>query len=314
MKPITQERDRLGFIGIGNMGRPIARRLLESGFRLTAYDRDHSKAEELVRHSATVAQSVSELSSSCNVLLSCLPSDEAVLDIYTGPDGVFANAQRGSLVIDLSTVYPETSQELSRLGAEHGIEVLDVTMSGSTPVAENGLLTLFGGGNKERFDGAESIFRVIAQKYFYLGPSGSGATMKLVVNTLLGIGMQAIAEAVVLGEKAGLNRNRLLEVLSQTAVVAPAHVGKLQRVMKRDYSPQFPIRLMNKDFGLILNLAAAVGARMPAAGAAFEINARQSNQGQEQDFSAVILQMEKQAHLDASGERQSRISVAPTKG
>src|SRR5216684_998089 len=293
MKPITQENDRLGFVGIGYMGRPIARRLLESGFKLTAYDRDHSKAEELIRYGGTAAQSVSELSSSCNVVLSCLPSDEAVLDIYRGPEGVFANAHRGSRVIDLSTVYPETSQELSRLGSEHGVEVLDVTISGSTPAAEKGLLTLFGGGNKECFDGAESIFRVIAQKYFYLGPSGSGATMKLVVNTLLGIGMQAIAEAVALGEKAGLDRNRLLDVLSQTAVVAPAHVGKLQRAM-------------NKDFGLILNLAAAVGARMPATVAAFEVNARQSEQGKEQDFSAVILQMEKQAHLDSSGNGRTR--------
>ncbi len=309
MKPITQENDRLGFVGIGYMGRPIARRLLESGFKLTAYDRDHNKTEELIQYGGSVAQSVSELFSSCNVVLSCLPSDEAVLDIYRGPGGVFAYAHRGSRVIDLSTVYPETSQELSRLGSEHEVEVLDVTISGSTPAAEKGLLTLFGGGNKECFDGAESIFRVIAQKYFYLGPSGSGATMKLVVNTLLGIGMQAIAEAVALGEKAGLNRNRLLDVLSQTAVVAPAHVGKLQRAMKSDYSPQFPIRLMNKDFGLILNLAAAVGARMPAAGAAFEINARQSDEGAEQDFSAVILQMEKQAHLDSTDNGRTRVGV-----
>jgi len=172
-----------------------------------------------------------------------------------------------------------------------------VTISGSTPVAEKGLLTLFGGGNKECFDSPESIFRVMVQKYFYVGPSGSGATMKLVVNALLGIGMQAIAEAVALGEKAGLDRNRLLDVLSQTAVIAPAHAGKLQRAKKNDYSPQFPIRLMNKDFGLILSLAAAVGARMPAAGAAFEVNARQSDEETEQDFSAVILQMEKYAHL-----------------
>src|SRR6202011_1515535 len=256
-------------------------------FKLTAYDRDHNKAEELMRYGGTAAQSIAELSASCNVVLSCLPSDEAVMDIYGGPDGAFANAQRGSLVIDLSTVYPETSQELSRLGSERGVEVLDVTISGSTPIAEKGLLTLFGGGDKECFDDAESIFRVIARKYFYLGPSGSGATMKLVVNTLLGIGMQAIAEAVALGEKAGLDRNRLLDVLSQTAVVAPAHVGKLERAMKRDYSPQFPIRLMNKDFALIFNLAASLGARMPAAGAAFEINARQSDEGAEQDFSAV---------------------------
>jgi len=279
--------------------------LLESGFKLTAYDRDHSKSEELTQYGGTVAQSVSKLSSSCNVVLSCLPSDEAVLDTYTGPDGVFANVQRGSLAIDLSTVYPETSQQLSRLGSERGVEVLDVTISGSTPAAENGLLTLFGGGNKECFDGAESIFRVIAKKYFYLGTSGSGATMKLVVNTLLGIGMQAIAEGVALGEKAGLDRNRLLDVLSQTAVVAPAHAGKLQRAMKRDYSPQFPIRLMNKDFGLILNLAVAVGARMPAAEVAFEINARQSDEGAEQDFSAVILQMEKRAHLGSSGSERT---------
>jgi 3-hydroxyisobutyrate dehydrogenase len=305
MKPITQENDRLGFVGIGYMGRPIARRLLEAGFKLKAYDRDQNKAERLVRYGGTVAQSVSELSSSCNVVLSCLPSDQAVLAVYQGPDGIFANALGGSVVIDLSTVYPETAQELSRLGLEPGIEVLDVTMSGSTPIAESGLLTLFGGGNKERFDSAESIFRVIAKKYFYLGPSGSGATMKLVVNALLGIGMQAIAEAVALGEKAGLERNRLLDVLSQTAVVAPAHVGKLERAKNRDYTPQFPIRLMNKDFGLILELAAAVGARMPAAEAAFEINARQSDEGAEQDFSAVIVQMEKRAHLGVTVPKET---------
>ena len=305
MKVIMQENSRLGFVGIGYMGRPIARRLLESGFKLTAYDRDLSKAEQLIPYGGKVAQTVSELSSRCNVVLSSLPIDQAVLDIYGGPEGVFANACNGLVAIDLSTVYPETSQELSRLGSEHGVEVLDVTISGSTPAAEKGLLTLFGGGNQECFDAAESIFRVIAQKYFYLGPSGSGATMKLVVNALLGIGMQAIAEAVALGEKAGLDRNRLLDVLSQTAVVAPAHVGKLQRAMKGDYSPQFPIRLMNKDFGLILELASTVGARMPAAGAAFEINARQSDEGAEQDFSAVILQMEKRAHLGPNGDEQA---------
>jgi 3-hydroxyisobutyrate dehydrogenase-like beta-hydroxyacid dehydrogenase len=134
----------------------------------------------------------------------------------------------------MSTVYSETAQQLSRLGSEHGVDVLDVTISGSTPAAEKGLLTLFGGGDKANFDAAESIFRVISRRYFYLGPSGSGATMKLVVNTLLGVGMQAIAEGVALGEKSGLDRNRLLDVLSETAVVAPAHVGKLERAKKND--------------------------------------------------------------------------------
>src|ERR1700746_1497042 len=135
MKPITQENSTLGFAGVGYMGRPIARRLLESGFKLTAYDRDQSKAEQLIQYGGKVAQSVSDLSSTCNVVLSCLPSDEAVLDTYRAPDGVFARAQRGSVVIDMSTVHPVTSQELSRLGSERGIEVLDVTISGSTPTA-----------------------------------------------------------------------------------------------------------------------------------------------------------------------------------
>jgi len=305
MNPITSEKDTLGFIGIGYMGRPIAQRLLQSGFKLTAYNRHRNKAEELVQYGGSVAESIAELASHCNVVLSCLPNDEAVLNVYRGPDGVFANAHRGSLVIEMSTVYPKTSEELSRLGAERGVDVLDVTISGSTPAAEQGALTLFGGGDSGCFAAADSIFRVIARKYFYLGPSGSGATMKLVVNTLLGIGMQAIAEAVELGEKAGLDRNRLLDVLSQTAVVAPAHLGKLQRAMTGDYSPQFPLRLMNKDFGLILNLAAEVGAQMPAAKAAFEVNAAQSAHENEQDFSAVILQMEKQAHLDVSDEKRT---------
>jgi len=295
MNAITREKSKLGLIGVGYMGRPIAQRLLESGFRLSAYDRHRTKAEDLIRYGGTVAQSVAELSSSCDVVLSCLATDEAVLNTYKGTEGVFANAHAGSLVIDLSTVDPHTSRELSGLGSERGVQVLDVTMSGSTPVAEQGALTLFGGGVQECFTAAESIFRVIARRYFYLGPSGSGATMKLVVNSLLGIGMQAIAEALVLGEKAGIDRDRLLGVLAETAVVAPAHVGKLQRAMNNDYSPQFPLRLMNKDFGLILNLAAAVGAHMPAARAAYEVNEMQSEQGKEQDFSAVILQMEKQA-------------------
>ena len=136
--------------------------------------------------------------------------------------------------------------------------------------------------------------------------------MKLVVNTLLGTGMQAIAEAVALGEKAGLDHHRLLDVLSETAVVAPAHLGKLQRATTGDYSPQFPLRLMNKDFGLILYLAATVGARMPATEAAFEVNARQSEQGQEQDFSAVILQMEKQAHLSSARNGQIHLTEKST--
>lgn len=121
--------------------------------------------------------------------------------------------------------------------------------------------------------------------------------MKLVVNTLLGLGMQAIAEAVVLGEKAGLDRKRLLEVLSKTAVIAPAHLGKLAKIAINDYTPQFPLRLMNKDFELILNAAARDQVRMPATEAAFYVNSEELAGGDEEDFSAVMRRMEEVAGI-----------------
>jgi len=309
MKQITTQDSKLGFIGIGYMGLPIARRLLEAGFHLTVFDRERSNSEKLIPHGGAVAESVADLATKCDVIFSCLPNDAIVMSVQAGPDGVLSTAARASLVIEMSTVNPQTARELSQLGAARGIGVLDVTISGSTPAAEKGQVILFGGGGEACFDAAAPAFRAFARKYFHLGPSGSGAMMKLVVNALLGIGMQAIAEAVAFGEKSGLDRNRLLNVLSETAVVAPAHVGKLERAAHGDYTPQFPIRLMNKDFGLILSLAAAVGAQMPATAAAFEVNSSQMQLGAEQDFSAVILQMEKRAHFDASGANPSARSA-----
>jgi len=124
--------------------------------------------------------------------------------------------------------------------------------------------------------------------------------MKLVVNTLLGVGMQAIAEAVALGEKAGLDRERLLEVLAKTAVIAPAHVGKLARVATNDYSPQFPLRLMHKDFQLILDTAAQDHVSMPATEAAFRVNSDELAHSNEEDFSAVLRRMEELAGIAAA--------------
>src|ERR1700676_3987909 len=123
MNAITAEKSKLGFVGIGYMGRPIAQRLLQSGFKVAAYDRRRTKAEELIRYGGTVAESVAVLSSSCDVMLSCLASDEAVLQVYGGADGAFANARHGALVIDLSTVNPATSLQLSKLGFERGVDV-----------------------------------------------------------------------------------------------------------------------------------------------------------------------------------------------
>jgi 3-hydroxyisobutyrate dehydrogenase-like beta-hydroxyacid dehydrogenase len=304
MNQITPNQGLLGFIGIGHMGSRIARRLLDHGYDLIAYNRSRDAAEALVEYGATVADNVAALASQADVILSCLANDEAVLSVYTGPQGVFAHARPGSVIIEMSTVLPWTSRELHRLGLEAGVKFLDTPISGSTLAAEQGALTLFCGGDEEVFQAAQPIFSAIARQNFYLGPSGSGATMKLVVNTLLGVGMQAIAEAVALGQKAGLDRHRLLDVLSQTAVVAPAHAGKLQRAALDDYSAQFAIRLMNKDFRLILETAADARTPMPATAAAFQMNIAQFSGGDEEDFSAVILLMERLAHLETTrGQR-----------
>src|ERR1700733_9846064 len=245
----------IGFMGLGAMGQPMAARLLNSGFKLVAYDHTSCKTAALVLKGAVAAPSVRQLARKSEVIISCLPNDEAVLCVYQGPEGVMASAKPGSIVIEMSTISPDTSRLLHRMGIERGIEVLDVAISGSTPAAEQGTLTLLGGGNANVFDSCRPIFSVIAEPDFHMGPGGSGTAMKLVVNTLLGVNMQAIAEAVAFGEKAGLNRELLLQVLFRTAVVAPAHQNKLLRAEHHDYSPQFPLRLMNKDFKLILERA-----------------------------------------------------------
>src|SRR6202795_4784607 len=299
MKPLAAGQVKTGFIGLGNMGSRIAQRLLDHGYQLSVYDMDLAKAEAIAAHGGVVAKDIRELARTTDVLLSCLTNDEAVRSVFTGPEGVFAGARSGTVVLEMSTISPESSRDLHRLGARGGIEVLDVAISGSTPAAEEGILTLLVGGNREVFGAAEPIFQLSSKRYFLLGGPGAGTAMKLVVNTLLGVGMQAIAEAVVLGEKAGLDRDRLLEVLSQTAVIAPAHVGKLAKAALNDYSPQFPLRLMNKDFQLILTAAAQEHVHMPATEAAFYVNADELAQNDEQDFSAVLRRMEELAGIAA---------------
>jgi 3-hydroxyisobutyrate dehydrogenase len=299
MKTLTPDRVKLGFIGLGNMGSRIAQRLLDHGYKLSVYDRDLANAAAIATQGGLVAKNIKELASTVDVVLSCVTNDEAVRSVYTETGGVFSNAQPGSVAIEMSTISPDTSRELHGLGTQRGIEVLDVAISGSTPAAEQGILTLLAGGKPELFRAAKPIFQAIAKQYFLLGDSGSGTAMKLVVNTLLGVGMQAIAEAVVLGEKAGIDRERLLEVLSKTAVIAPAHVGKLARAAVNDYSPQFPLRLMNKDFELILKAAAKEHVSMPATEAAFYVNSEELFVNNEKDFSAVLRRMEEAAGIKA---------------
>ena len=292
------------------MGSRIARRLVAAGFPLTVYDRDQRKATELSALGATVARGPGELASEVDVILSSLPDDFAVEAVYLRRGNVLHSAKPGARIIELSTISPETSREFHGAARKLGISPLDVAISGSTTSAEAGTLTLFGGGDREVFESAESIFAAIAKQWFYMGQGGSGVSMKLVVNTLLGVGMQAIAEALALGLTLDLPRDLLFDTLAKTAVVAPAHVGKLFTAKKQDYAPQFPIRLMHKDFGLVLAEAGQAGLLMPATEAAAVVNASEAASSGEEDFSAVIRWMERKAETERSSVAQSSVTHA----
>jgi 3-hydroxyisobutyrate dehydrogenase-like beta-hydroxyacid dehydrogenase len=286
---------RLGFIGLGNLGSRIARRLMKAGFPMTVFDRNRDKTKELESLGAAIAPDPRKLADRVDIVLSCVPDRAAVESIYLGSQGVLRTARLGTLIIEMSTVAPNTSRRLSEAAREFGISMLDVAVSGSTVVADAGALTLLGGGDRGLFDASAPIFAAIAKQWFYMGPSGSGVAMKLVVNTLLGLGMQAVAEAVALGSKLGLPREALFDTLAKTAVVSPVQAAKLATAKQNDYAPQFPVRLMNKDFKLILAAAAQAELWMPATERAAAINSAELVAGGEEDFSAVIRRMEQAA-------------------
>lgn len=293
MKLLTADQTKLGFIGVGAMGSRLVRRLRDHGYDVAVYDRNQEAAEALRQYGASVASSPAMVAQSADVILSCLTNDDAVRSVYLEAGGVLSVARQGQVVIEMSTVSPKTSREVHAAGANRGVNVLDVAISGSTPAVEQGTITLLAGGDPEVFQAAEPIFRAIASQYFLMGPSGAGTSMKLVVNTILGISMQAIAEGIALGEAEGLARQRLLNVLAQTAVIPPAHKGKLAKAEQNDYSPQFGVGLMNKDFRLILEIAKALDLRLPATTAAYEVNSAAMEADPASDISSVIRQMEK---------------------
>jgi 3-hydroxyisobutyrate dehydrogenase-like beta-hydroxyacid dehydrogenase len=288
---------RIAFLGTGYMGARMARRLLDAGYALTVYNRTREKTAPLAEHGATVADSPRGAAERADVVMSSLGDDAAVRDVLRGPDGALAGARPGIVFIDLSTVLPATSREMAAAASASGASLIDAPVSGSTPQAEQGTLRIFAGGERRTYDACAPILQVLGRPV-YMGPSGTGATMKLVVNTLLGLGVEALAESVALGEKAGLDKGQLLDVLSETAVVSPSQRAKMENVRRGDYSPAFPVRLMLKDIGLILRLAQTLSVPLPALAAAQQVYAVADTSNPEEDFSAAVKALER---LAASG-------------
>jgi 3-hydroxyisobutyrate dehydrogenase-like beta-hydroxyacid dehydrogenase len=288
-------RGQLGFIGLGAMGSRMAGRLLAAGYDLTVYNRGRERARPLEERGATVASTPAQAARNVEIVIVSVADDAAAEAVITGTDGALSAARPGAIIINTSTVSPKLSRRLSEAALVKGAFVLDAPVSGSTPQAEEGQLLIFVGGAQTAYERSVPILSVLGRESFHLGPAGAGSTMKLCVNALLGLGLQALAEAIALGLKAGLDRDRFLDVLGSTVVLSASQRSKLENVRKEAYPPAFPLRLMFKDFGLILDAARCLSVTMPTTAAAQEVYAaeaaRQRGSGRDEDFSSVVRAM-----------------------
>jgi 3-hydroxyisobutyrate dehydrogenase len=292
----------LGFIGMGHMGSHMAKRLLDADYQVTVYDRTREKAKALGQRGAQVAQTPKDLAANCQVVLVCVTDDEAQHDVMFGPEGALAGTHAGSVIIDLSTVSPDASRRLYQAAREQGVPMIDAAVSGSVPQVDQGSLVIFVGGEHQTFEQCTPMLEVLGNTSFYMGASGMGTTMKLVVNTLLGVGMQALAEAIALGEKAGVEKRLLLDVLGQTAVLTPGQKSKLENVWREQFPINFALSLIHKDLSLVLSQAYDVSVSMPATAAAQQMSTAAMAKGMDADFSIMIQFMEELAGLSTRSE------------
>jgi 3-hydroxyisobutyrate dehydrogenase len=286
-KILNKRTSKIGFIGLGLMGSRLTERLHSSGWSVQAWNRSPEPARAMSEKGIPIAESLVKLVADSDIVISSLANDVAVHSVYCDRAGVFFAAKPGTIVLEMSTISPRLSHVLHREAASEGVKLLDLAISGSTPAVEAGKITLLAGGDCDTFEQCIPIFESIAKQWFLLGGGSSGVQMKLVVNLLLGVEMQAIAEAVSLGEHLQLNRDLLLDVLSKTTVIPPAFVGKFQKIKNNDYSPEFPLRLMSKDMDLIMETAGATGANLPAARVAQSVLAANLPSNGDLDLAAI---------------------------
>jgi 3-hydroxyisobutyrate dehydrogenase-like beta-hydroxyacid dehydrogenase len=285
---LTKESAKIGFIGLGLMGSRLTRRLHASGWNVQAWNRSPQPAQEIRQAGVPIATSLSALVADSDVILSSLANDEAVRAVYLDEGGVLSTAKPGTILVEMSTISAELSLEIHRAAEKSGIRALDVAISGSTTAVEAGAITLLAGGDSDTFEQCIPLYESIAKQWFLIGPGASGVRMKLVVNLLLGVGMEAVAEALSLGQHLEIDRDVLLDVLSKTTVIPSAFLGKFGKIKNDNYSPEFPLRLMSKDLNLVLEAAAYSGASLPAATAAQRSFAEGVSSNGDLDISAIV--------------------------
>jgi 3-hydroxyisobutyrate dehydrogenase-like beta-hydroxyacid dehydrogenase len=305
----SKSRPRLGFIGLGAMVGRNDQRLLAAGYYLTVHYRARERARHMEQGGARFAQTPGQVAAAADVVLSSLTDDAVVEEVMLGPEGALAEARPGTTFIEMSTVSPRTTGRLNKAATPRDLAVLDAPVSGSTPQAEEGQLVILVGGREEMYRECLPILDLLGKKSFYMGPAGSGTATKLCLNTLLGVGVQALAEAIALGLRSGLDNQRLLQMLGETTVLSPSQKSKLEHAKTGEYPATFPLRLMYKDFSLISQHALELSVAMPTTAAAAQVcaveHARHDAQGDE-DFSAVIRTAQRMAGL-VEGATETRV-------
>lgn len=259
----------VGLIGLGLMGKPIGHNLLKAGFPLVVWNRSSAKAEDLVREGARLAVNPQDAAAQADVLIMIVSDPPAVEGILWGANGALAGLRRGSVLIESSTISPELARIEAAACAERGVEYLDAPVTGGTWGAEKGELVFMIGGKSETLERVRPVLEAVGKKFFLLGPNGAGQTVKLAMNLILALQVDALSEALALVMAGGLPGERLIEVLQSSMARAAVLDVKAPLILKNEFPPSFPLRLMHKDMRLALELARQQGVTLPAAAASY---------------------------------------------
>ncbi len=262
----------VGFIGLGLMGNPMSHNLLKAGFPLVVWNRTASRADSLVAAGAKLAVSPREVAAAADVLITIVSDPPALEEVLwnSGANSAFPALKRGAIYIDSSTVSPALARKIASASTQSGIRFLDAPVTGGTWGAEKGELVFMIGGEADTLEAARPVLNSMGKKFFHLGPNGAGQTIKLAMNSLLAVEVQAFAEALALVQRAGLQGEKLVEVMQSSMARAGILDIKAPSMLSGEFKASFPLRLMHKDLGLALDLANQIGVALPATAAVRE--------------------------------------------
>jgi 2-hydroxy-3-oxopropionate reductase len=253
--------ERVGFVGLGIMGRPMARNLMQAGHELVLYNRTRSKAEELAKEGgAEVAESPSEVARRSGVIFTMLPGPPEVEEVVAG---LLEEAGEGSLIVDMSTSSPVLARELARTADDQGVGMLDAPVSGGDVGAEEGTLSIMVGGSEEDFERARPLFEVMGGTVTHVGPSGAGQVVKACNQIVVALTIEAVGEALVLGSKAGVNPEKILDVLSGGLAANKVMEVKREKFLERDFEPGGKVEFHRKDLRIALEAGREYGVPLP---------------------------------------------------